>query len=1032
MIKPQFLFFTIIIWFLSFSGCGNNLVSLGVENTPLETLGEIQPVSRETETGALTVVESVSPTIFFLEDKGGLYQIAEVGIKNLGSPAPGLIEIETRGKTVKLSLDSLPSGSSRFGIKIPDLEKESSLTLKLLSNDIFQEKLVFQWQPQRHWMIYGVQMSHFDIGYTGTQEEVLEKQRKILDEVINFIEESDDFPEDSKFRWMIESSFTLKDYLEHYPEKEKTLKKYLQDGRIELSGTYMNELTTLNSPEELIRITYASKKLRDVFEIETKTGMIDDIPGYTWALPQVLSGAGVKYFAVGPNLFYRGGNILGATDSPRLYYWEAPDGSRVLFWRSKEAYNEWVFLEGGIINRMDLGYERTFKALPGYLAQYQSEGYPYDAIQILHSKTDNGEPSLDLPNLTQEWNRHWAFPHLVSSTSSRFFEYVEEKYGPDIPVLSGDCPDWWADGVITSAYEEGEVRKLHHSLAGAESFSACASMVSDGYSPPREDLALAYDEMMRFDEHTWGDFTPTSERHQEIWDTRVGWLNDAGEKTRGILDEALGEIASRIKTESNALVVYNPLSVTRTDLVRVSLPANFARSTFGSTSFRIKDPVTREEVPFQILGPGFLYPDAVSVSAGAGMLIFTARNVPSLGYKIFQLVVSNTAPNFSTSLQTDGNTIENSFYRLTVDPARGGIVSIWDKELEKELVDAGAPVAFNQYLYRYQDYSDPNGYMSGATISVVTPGENGPVAGTLVVTAWHPENPGTEVIQQIGLYDQVKRIDLSNLVMNYRNGSGEAHYFAFPLAVADFEIKMEIPGAVMSPYYQQLPGYAKYYAAGNWVDIYSRTEDFGVVWSPVEAPMLEFGEITKKSNMQSSAGSMDPKFLYDPGLYPYNPPYSRIYSEIMNNYQDTNFWLEQSGTAVWNYSISSHPGGWDRPEVINTGWAVNNPLIAKIIKPNPQGTLPGEQSFFSLDQSNVRIVAVKMAEDGDGYIVRLQEILGKDTEVKFSCPVLACLKAQETNLVEENLHKLSVKGNVITVKMKGFGLGTVRIKKCEK
>ncbi len=45
------------------------------------------------------------------------------------------------------------------------------------------------------------------------------------------------------------------------------------------------------------------------------------------------------------------------------------------------------------------------------------------------------------------------------------------------------------------------------------------------------------------------------------------------------------------------------------------------------------------------------------------------------------------------------NIVQNRFYRVTFDPVRGAIKSIFDKELGRELVDASSPYALNEYLY---------------------------------------------------------------------------------------------------------------------------------------------------------------------------------------------------------------------------------------------------------------------------------------------------------------------------------------------
>ena len=94
------------------------------------------------------------------------------------------------------------------------------------------------------------------------------------------------------------------------------------------------------------------------------------------------------------------------------------------------------------------------------------------------------------------------------------------------------------------------------------------------------------------------------------------------------------------------------------------------------------------------------------------------------------------------------------------------------------------------------------------------------------------------------------------------------------------------------------------------------------------------------------------------------------------------------------------------------------------------GTLPPDQySAISIDAPNVMVTALKRADDGDGWIVRLYETgqLPTTTAVvnfNFISPKSASL----TNLVEEPLEKLRLSGNSVKVRIKSNELVTIRIR----
>ena len=55
----------------------------------------------------------------------------------------------------------------------------------------------------------------------------------------------------------------------------------------------------------------------------------------------------------------------------------------------------------------------------------------------------------------------------------------------------------------------------------------------------------------------------------------------------------------------------------------------------------------------------------------------------------------------SSSVAVAGDSLENRFFKITVDPQTGAVASIYDKELARELVDRNAPHKLNQFVARW-------------------------------------------------------------------------------------------------------------------------------------------------------------------------------------------------------------------------------------------------------------------------------------------------------------------------------------------
>ncbi|MEN6521686.1 MAG: glycoside hydrolase family 38 C-terminal domain-containing protein [Armatimonadota bacterium] len=122
---------------------------------------------------------------------------------------------------------------------------------------------------------------------------------------------------------------------------------------------------------------------------------------------------------------------------------------------------------------------------------------------------------------------------------------------------------------------------------------------------------------------------------------------------------AAGEITCE---DCTPVTVYNPLAWDRTDVVDMASP--FCGE--AVTAISVTDGT--ETYPAQIV---------------ADRIIFTARNVPALGHKVFRLIKSDKPT--VTSIKSGNDYIENEFFRVKIDLSKGIIESIYDKINKREV-----------------------------------------------------------------------------------------------------------------------------------------------------------------------------------------------------------------------------------------------------------------------------------------------------------------------------------------------------------
>jgi len=90
--------------------------------------------------------------------------------------------------------------------------------------------------------------------------------------------------------------------------------------------------------------------------------------------------------------------------------------------------------------------------------------------------------------------------------------------------------------------------------------------------------------------------------------------------------------------------------------------------------------------------------DVIFEKDGFRKVRFLAENVPPMGYRGYALRGLNPKTSQGNE-KVAGETIENRFYRLTVDARTGGLASLFDKTANRELLDRQAPYKLNEYVY---------------------------------------------------------------------------------------------------------------------------------------------------------------------------------------------------------------------------------------------------------------------------------------------------------------------------------------------
>ncbi|MGP4038796.1 glycoside hydrolase family 38 C-terminal domain-containing protein [Gracilibacillus sp. D59] len=963
---------------------------------------------------------SAENTVFFVRKESELKQVVFVNVE-LEERISGaeLILTSKHGKIVE-TVGRIEAGKSTIEMYVPEVSEPTSyrVVLRWNSNEIGDTVTVL---PEKHWTVHVVQHSHLDIGYTDPQYEVLEHHLLYLDQVLELCD-IDEKSTDTNFKWVIEVTWPLKYWLKSRPkgQVEKMLQR-IKEGRIEVAGAYMSMHTEAYHIDELARTFETTQQLRDEYGIEIDTVLQTDVPGHTKGFLKCLTQMDIKYLSVAHN--YAGRSIphlLPGEKLQRPFYWLQENGQKVLVWYTDTPHG--IYMEGNRLGIAD-SYEETFRKLPELFEQLEEEDYELDTLhlRVQGSYWDNAGPSIIPSEVAKQWNEKWAYPKIVTSTNKQFFESIESKDNLDIPTFEGDWSDWWADGIGQGAYPNGLNRKSHHLLRSAEAFHSIAAMHDNTYDYPQEELQTAFDNMVLFDEHTWGAWNPwdkslsNNTSGQIQWSTKMGFAQNAYNQSlteyRRSQHLLLNLLGCDYDENMSAIVVYNPEPFERTDIVTVFVP-------FGKIDVRkpmkIVDNVSGEEVTFSIN----LRMESTPKPRGA-LITFVVEDTPSFGYKTYTVLETTEENVYHTDLINDEpNILENRLYKIVFDQETGGITSIVDKEINQEIVNAKSPFQLNQYVYdsyttapRFNHLSsrttgDSNtlGKRSTANLAKVEPGEANSVFQKMKVTL---HAPGCEWIEQeVTLYRNLKRIDIVNRLMKTETESKEAVYIPFPFHVEGGKLRYETTGDYVSPEDPHVPGSCHYMKAiQHWLSV--SNAEYTVLWGTMEAPLIQLENIHI------------PYAPFETTL-PLNEAQT-IYSYALHNIWDTNFPNKQGGEIEFHYSISSHAGDFDPIEAYKFGSKVQNPFSSVTV---PYKLENSADSFVTSDADNIQILAIRKTGN-NLFNVRIQEIKGVDTTVTLNFKDIGIKNAYTSNIANGDLQKTQSKDISITVKVNKNDIQTV-------
>jgi alpha-mannosidase len=814
----------------------------------------------------------------------------------------------------------------------------------------------------KRFTIYFDANAHIDAAWLWRSKETIEVCKNTFASVLNIMDERPDMT-------YSQSSAAYYDWMEKlYPDLFKRMQERIKDGRWEImGGMWIEPDCNIPSGESWFRqLLYAKRYFQQKLGVDVKIGWNPDSFGYNWNMPQFYREAGIDAF-ITQKIGWNDTNVFPY----RLFWWEGPDGSRVL-----------SYFPFDYVNEVKNGYQ-----LVDWLRQFEANTGMTKMMVLFGVGDHGGGPSLEMLERIDQFKKLAIFPKIEFGNAANYLDWIKKHESGDLPVWKDELYLEYHQGTYTT---QAKMKMYNRSnevlLTDAEKFSSLASLSGRPYNSNA--LEEAWKKVLFNQFH---DILPGS-GIREVYIDAAETHQEAQEIGKYELQGSLQHIARHINTskmrDALLVVVFNPLSWDRTDVAKIKLPKG------DETLYAVFDEAGKE-VPSQ----------SVQIGRYEREMMFVAQSVPSMGYKTYQLKKQKPSGG-SVGLAVSTEKLENQFFSVALDPKTGWLRSIVDKRNGKEVLSGQGNEL--QLLADYPtEYDAWNVGLTGvryhSTLRKAEVIENGPVR--VVVRLYRDYlKPGTKkdfptedfpnsfFTQDIVLYSGLDRIYFKNDVDWWEDKTFLK--VAFPVSVSDTMATYEIPYGTIQRSTQLRNSWEK---------------------AKIEVPARCWADLSDGSYGVS---------LLNNSKYGYDIKGNIIRLSLLRSPK----WPDPTadrGKHMIEYALYPHKGTWREANTVQRGYEFNYPLVG-ILTDIHKGDLPLQQSFVQLAPANLILTGLKKAEEGDAWIVQWYDAMGESSTATATFP-RAPKKVVRSNFLEADGDVIPVENNAVRVPTNKSSVVTLKV-----
>ncbi len=677
-----------------------------------------------------------------------------------------------------------------------------------------------------------------------------------------------------------------------------------------------------------------------------KTGYNVDSFGHNGMLPQLLRQGGMSAYVM-----HRPGKHENPDVPNDAFWWQSPDGSRVLTFHIPDGYGH-----SGI---------NTFeKHLPEYVERANELGH---GLMLFYGVGNHGggPTKRDIEHLQKKMTEE-GFESLKFSNPDEYFQELLCT-ALDIPVWTDDLQHHASGCYSATSLVKQLNRKAENELAAAEKFNTVAVKTA-GDVPATKELAEAWRKVCFNQFHDILCGCSIMEAYEDVKLSSGAAMDIAA----NVYNKALIKIARQIDTWVDGVADPNCTEV-RNHGARHDFPRPIV--VFNPLSFDVEMPVRTYHPSLSVKdheGNDVLFQNVRSSRSNDSHLdtLFLAK-IPAMGYSTYWLTFADTEEEQNIKRESalscgDGDVLfmENELVRVEFDKASGGISKLLDKESGVDFAakaKLAVPTVINDdktdtWAHMVFKFHDIKGTMDAVSAELV---EKGPLRASVRIK--YIFNHST-LTQEFCLSAGRKNIR----VKCKANWSEQ-----FTL----LKIPFDIGGEDEISTYEIPCGFIKRPCNGEE----EPTQQWADVTSTVDGKRVGLAVIN------------DSKYSYDcPGTeLRLTALRNVIFADHYSHRPAADFNFTDEGIQRFEYAIYTHEGEAENTDVMRLAAKFNCRPFTVVESYHKGKGKPQSDSFLQISADNIIATAFKLCEDGSGdTILRCFETKGQKTRTNIICDMI--------------------------------------------